>query len=178
VNYRLGLPLTGRRKHLLDILEIDLHTGMRRTELLSLHISQMNFIRDEILLTKTKSGKPRLVPMHPNIRPLLQRLCNEAGPNGYLFEASPSRPSKRRGHPHYERRASHIFLSTVRAVIHSARAQRKAAQARKTFRRSWAMRASTRRCGMSMRRIRASGERWMRQSERRNGKEVAEMWRK
>ena len=78
--------LTGRRKHLLDILEIDLHTGMRRTELLSLHVSQVNFIRDEILLTKTKSGKPRLVPIHPNIRPLLQRLCNEAGPNGYLFE--------------------------------------------------------------------------------------------
>ena len=61
--------LTGRRKHLLDILEIDLHTGMRRTELLSLHVSQINFIRDEILLTKTKSGKPRLVPIHPNIRP-------------------------------------------------------------------------------------------------------------
>ncbi len=78
--------LTGRRKHLLDILEIDLHTGMRRTEFLSLHVSQINFIRDEILLTKTKSGKPRLVPIHPNIRPLLQRLCNEAGPNGYLFE--------------------------------------------------------------------------------------------
>jgi integrase len=78
--------LTGRRKHLLDILEIDLHTGMRRTELLSLHISQVNFIRDEIILTKTKSGKPRLVPIHPNVRPLLQRLCQEAGPNGYLFE--------------------------------------------------------------------------------------------
>ncbi len=31
-------------------------------------------------------GKPRLVPIHPNIRPLFQRLCNEAGPNGYLFE--------------------------------------------------------------------------------------------
>src|SRR5436309_1414251 len=64
------------------------NTGMRRTELLSLHVSQMNFIRDEILLTKTKSGKPRLVPIHPNIRPLLQRLCNEAGPHGYLFENS------------------------------------------------------------------------------------------
>lgn len=80
--------LTGRRKHLLDILEIDLHTGMRRTELLSLNVSQINFIRDEILLIKTKSGKPRLVPIHPNIRPLFQRLCNEAGPSGYLFENS------------------------------------------------------------------------------------------
>jgi integrase len=78
--------LTGRRKHLLDILEIDLHTGMRRTELLSLHTSQINFIRDEIILTKTKSGKPRTVPIHPNIRDLLQRLCNEAGESGYLFE--------------------------------------------------------------------------------------------
>jgi integrase len=83
---RLRPFLTGRRKHLLDILTIDLHTGMRRTELLSLHRRQVDFIRGEIVLTKTKSGKPRSIPIHPNIRPLLERLYRDAGPGGYLFE--------------------------------------------------------------------------------------------
>jgi integrase len=39
-----------------------------------------------ILLTHTKSGKPRLIPIHSDIRPLIQRLCEQAGPSGYLFE--------------------------------------------------------------------------------------------
>ncbi len=78
--------LVGRRKHLLDILEIDLYTGMRKTELLPLHKSQIDFATDKILLTQTKSGKPRTIPIHPDIRPTLQRLCVEAGSSGYLFE--------------------------------------------------------------------------------------------
>lgn len=78
--------LTGRRKHLLDILLIDLHTGMRRTELLSLHRRQIDFIRDEIVLTQTKSGKPRTIPIHEEIRPILHRLYWNAGASGYLFE--------------------------------------------------------------------------------------------
>ena len=82
---RLKPFLTGRRKHLLDILEIDLHTGMRRTELLSLHKSQVDFVRGSILLTHTKNGKPRTIPIHAAIEPTLRRLCEEAGPSGYLF---------------------------------------------------------------------------------------------
>jgi integrase len=78
--------LTGRRKHLLDILTIDHYTGMRRGELLSLNRSQIDLVRNLILLTHTKSGKPRLIPIHPDIRPLIQQLCQQAGPSGYLFE--------------------------------------------------------------------------------------------
>src|SRR5262249_44006973 len=78
--------LTGRRAHLLDILQIDTHTGMRRTELLSLNSSQVDLVRNTILLTHTKNGKQRVVPIHQNIRPILQRLCEKAGPSGYLFE--------------------------------------------------------------------------------------------
>ncbi len=85
---RLKPFLTGRRKHLLDILEIDLHTGMRRTELLSLHQSQVDFVRGSILLTHTKNGKSRTIPIHAAIEPTLRRLCEEAGPSGYLFENS------------------------------------------------------------------------------------------
>lgn len=78
--------LTGRRAHLLDILQIDTHTGMRRTELLSLHKSQVDLFRDTILLLHTKNGKQRVVPIHSNIRPIIERLCEKAGPSGYLFE--------------------------------------------------------------------------------------------
>jgi len=78
--------LTGRRAHLLDILQIDTHTGMRRTELLSLHKSQVDLVRNTVLLLHTKNGKQRVIPIHPNIRPILERLCAKAGPTGFLFE--------------------------------------------------------------------------------------------
>jgi integrase len=84
---RLLPVLRGRRRHLLDIVVIDLHTGMRRNEILSLHKSQIDLLRDSIELNaKTKSGKPRSVPIHENLKPLLQRLCQDAGESGYLFE--------------------------------------------------------------------------------------------
>ena len=60
---RLLPILSGRRSHLLDILVIDLHTGMRKREVLSLHKSQVDFLRGRILLTHTKNGKARTVPI-------------------------------------------------------------------------------------------------------------------
>jgi integrase len=83
---RLLPVLTGRRQHLLDITLIDLHTGMRRTEILTLHRRQIDFIRGSIEVIETKNGRPRSVPMHQTLRPILQRLVEKAGPNGYLFE--------------------------------------------------------------------------------------------
>ena len=83
---KLMMFLTGRRAHLRDTLMISLHTGMRRTEILTLHRSQIDFLRDAIEITRTKSGKSRSVPIHPVIKPLLQRLCEQARPAGYLFE--------------------------------------------------------------------------------------------
>jgi len=83
---KLMLVLTGRRTHLRDILTINLHTGMRRTEILTLHESQIDFFRDSIELTRTKNGKSRSVPIHPAIKPLLRRLCEQAAASGYLFE--------------------------------------------------------------------------------------------
>jgi integrase len=78
--------LCGRRRHLLDIIQIDLSTGMRRNEILSLHKSQIDFLRNSIELHDTKGGKSRSVPMHETIRPVFERLCQKARPSGYLFE--------------------------------------------------------------------------------------------
>lgn len=78
--------LTGSRAHVRNILTISTYTGMRRNEILTLHRSQIDFLRDSIELTKTKSGRPRSVPIHPDLKPILQRLCNDARRSGYLFE--------------------------------------------------------------------------------------------
>jgi integrase len=83
---RLMPFLTGRRAHLQDILKINLYTGMRRTEILTLNRSQIDFLRGSIELTKTKSGRPRSVPIHPDLKPVLERLCWQAKVSGYLFE--------------------------------------------------------------------------------------------
>jgi integrase len=68
------------------LFPIDLHTGMRRTEILTLHKKQIDFIRSSIEVIETKNGKPRSVLIHQALRPILQRLVKEAGPNGFLFE--------------------------------------------------------------------------------------------
>ena len=78
--------LTGSRAHIRDILTISTYTGMRRTEILTLHRSQIDFLRDSIELTKTKSGRPRSIPIHSDLKPVLQRLCHETRDSGYLFE--------------------------------------------------------------------------------------------
>src|SRR5262249_6445359 len=78
--------LIGARAHLLDILQIDTHTGMRRTELLSLHRSQVDLSRNTIVVLHTKNGKQRVIPIHSNIRPVLERRCEQAGESGDLFE--------------------------------------------------------------------------------------------
>jgi integrase len=83
---RLMAVLTGRRSHLRAILTLDLQTGMRRSEILSLHKDQIDFRREVIELVKTKSGKRRYVPMNGVVRELLLERCQQAGPTGYLFE--------------------------------------------------------------------------------------------
>lgn len=61
---RCSCFLTSRRAHLLGILLIDTHTGMRRTEPLSLHRSPVDLAdlaRGTITLLRAKNGKQRVV---------------------------------------------------------------------------------------------------------------------
>ncbi|MBI3653547.1 MAG: site-specific integrase [Acidobacteria bacterium] len=83
---RLRTLLQESYPQLFDIFLIALHTGMRKMEICTLHKSQIDFQRESIHLKQTKSGKPRSVPIHPDIRPMLQRLTVGVGKNGYLFE--------------------------------------------------------------------------------------------
>ncbi len=51
-------------KWIRDIVVFDLNTGLRQDELLSLEWSRVSFTRETILINKTKSGKPRTVPLN------------------------------------------------------------------------------------------------------------------
>jgi integrase len=79
---------TPKRRHLLHITIIGLHTGMRRTEILTLNTRQIDFARNSIELQahQTKGGRYRTVPISGEIRPLLVELSQRAGKSGYLFE--------------------------------------------------------------------------------------------
>ena len=98
---RLMPYLTGSRADLRDILTLSLYTGMRRTEILTLHKGQIGFLRDSIELTKTKSDRPRSIPICSAPKPILQRLCNDVRESGHLFEnpktSNQSRQLKRLG---------------------------------------------------------------------------------
>ena len=47
-----------------DIVVFALNTGLRQDELLSLQWSRVSFEREDMLIDKTKSGKPRAVPLN------------------------------------------------------------------------------------------------------------------
>ncbi len=47
-----------------DIVVFALNTGLRQDELLSLQWSRVSFERKDVLIDKTKSGKPRAVPLN------------------------------------------------------------------------------------------------------------------
>ena len=49
-----------------DIVVFALNTGLRQDELLSLQWSRVSFERKDVLIDKTKSGKPRAVPLNQN----------------------------------------------------------------------------------------------------------------
>ncbi|MEN3333084.1 MAG: hypothetical protein V7641_2449 [Blastocatellia bacterium] len=84
----LAVLASPRREPLRNILLIGLHTGLRRTEILTLHKSQIDLARNTIELQahQTKGKKFRAVPISETLRPLLVELCTNVSTSGYLFE--------------------------------------------------------------------------------------------
>src|SRR5262249_2891940 len=89
---RLMQVLIGRRARLRPIIILALNTGMRRGEILSLEWRQVDFNRNNLILTKTKTDRTRFLPMNQAVRDELLRLKASAGDKGrYVFE-SPRKP--------------------------------------------------------------------------------------
>jgi integrase len=84
---KLMESLTGRLSHLRPIIIVAIDAGLRRRELLSLEVEQVDFNLDVINVKRTKSGKGRTVPMTPRVRETLKSLC-EDGDGKYVFANS------------------------------------------------------------------------------------------
>jgi integrase len=63
--------LVGPREHLRAIVLLAIHTGMRKDEILRLQWPEVDFLRNLIYVTLTKSGKNRTVPLNNVARGVL-----------------------------------------------------------------------------------------------------------
>jgi integrase len=60
-----------------SVVVVALHTGMRKGEILGLRWSHVDFLRNVVWVTQTKSGKDRIVPMNAVVRAELLRWQTE-----------------------------------------------------------------------------------------------------
>jgi integrase len=93
--------LQGRRLHVNPIARIALLTGMRRGEILGLRKDMINFGTEAIwryvkgerweirpgwfLIEKSKSGRPRAVPMSRRVHEILSRICQDDAIGEHVF---------------------------------------------------------------------------------------------
>jgi integrase len=80
---RLMNVLLGRRAHLRPIVILALNAVMRRGEILNLEWCQVDFITNRLIVTKTKSRKPRHIPIKGKRRAIsaLERYAENFGQN-------------------------------------------------------------------------------------------------
>jgi excisionase family DNA binding protein len=71
--------------HLRPILVVALNTGMRRGEILNLEWANVDLLRKQVLVTGTKSGKNRIIPINSDLLPVLENLKMKNGGRGYVF---------------------------------------------------------------------------------------------
>ena len=76
--------LTGPRA-LKPMVKVALGTGMRLGEQLRLSWERVDFSPGVLILTKTKSGKDREVPMNPEVFEILKALLEGSAGKGYVF---------------------------------------------------------------------------------------------
>lgn len=77
--------LTGRRDHIRSVVTIALNTGMRRGEILGLQWEHVNFLARTIFIARSKTGRPRTIPMNDIVLKELITLKQDAGPKDFVF---------------------------------------------------------------------------------------------
>lgn len=81
-----------KSEHLEEIVVTALNTGLRKRELLDLTWGQVNFSDRYLLITKTKNGEIRKIPMNKVLTETLHKLKNN-GPNvDYVFPNKNGKP--------------------------------------------------------------------------------------
>jgi integrase len=81
----LMAALSGPRAHLKPLVKVALGTGMRLGEQLRLGWDKVDFSRGVLIVTKTKSGKDRDIPMNPEVHETLRALRDLSTGQGYVF---------------------------------------------------------------------------------------------
>jgi len=76
---RLMQALEYRKDHLRSIIILALNTGMRRGEILSLEWRQVDFLQNNLIVTKTKTDRLRYLPMNTLVREELLVLQTQNG---------------------------------------------------------------------------------------------------
>jgi len=77
--------LLEHRPHLCDMDILAVNTGMRQGEILKLKPERIDFVRNLIAVTETKSGKNRKVPMNEEAREFLLRLVKETRAKSWKY---------------------------------------------------------------------------------------------
>ncbi len=88
---RLRAVLVGQRSHLADLVSVAIGTGLRKNEQLNLQIKHIDFARDVIVVTGTKTRKNREAPMNPEVREIMLRLCSSKPVDNHVFLNSKTR---------------------------------------------------------------------------------------
>lgn len=71
---------------------VSVFTGIRRGELFRLQKCHLDFSRDEMKIWKSKSKKPRDIPIIPQVRGVLLNLCEGIGDSEFLFRTKLGKP--------------------------------------------------------------------------------------
>ena len=79
------MPLLEHKPYLRDMVILDINTGMRQGELFKMKPERVDFARNLINVTETKSGKDRKVPMNEVACDLLRRLVAKARANDWKY---------------------------------------------------------------------------------------------
>jgi integrase len=82
---RLMSVLIGDRKHLRDMVILDINTGLREDELLSRKLRDIDLQRSLLNVCKSKNGDGRDVPLNKTAHRLLRGLVEQARRNDYEY---------------------------------------------------------------------------------------------
>ena len=85
---RLRSVLIGQRSHLAELVPVAIGTGLRKNEQLALQVKHIDFVRNLILVTGTKTRKNREVPMNSEVREIMLRLSSFKGHRGLCLHQS------------------------------------------------------------------------------------------